>query len=129
MEDDFYATIKLKNGEEIFCKVSPSEEEDRTLLLVSNPIMVSEVSNKMGPIGYRLEPWLKTTEEDLFIIDQRDVLTMTESVDKEMIQMYTTFLTRSKGKFSPPHYKLGRSMGSLGTVSDAKNLLEKLYNQ
>ena len=27
MEDDFYATIKFKNGEEIFAKVSASEEE------------------------------------------------------------------------------------------------------
>ena len=26
IEDDFYATLKLKNGEEIFAKVSASEE-------------------------------------------------------------------------------------------------------
>ena len=34
IEDDFYATLKFKNGEEIFAKVAPTEEEDRTLLLV-----------------------------------------------------------------------------------------------
>ena len=28
IEDDFFATIKLKSGEEIFCKVAPTEEED-----------------------------------------------------------------------------------------------------
>ena len=38
MEDEFYATLKLKTGEEIFCKVCASEEEERTLLLVSHPI-------------------------------------------------------------------------------------------
>ena len=32
MEDDFYATIKLKSGEELFAKVAASEEEDRTIL-------------------------------------------------------------------------------------------------
>ena len=38
MEDDFYATIKFKNGEEIFAKVAVSEEEDRTMLVLSNPV-------------------------------------------------------------------------------------------
>jgi hypothetical protein len=46
IEDDFYATVKLKSGEEIFAKIAASEEEDRTLLLVSNPIIVSEIKGK-----------------------------------------------------------------------------------
>ena len=29
MEEDFYSTIKLKSGEEIFAKVSAVEEEDK----------------------------------------------------------------------------------------------------
>ena len=41
MEDDFYATIKFKNGEEIFAKVAASEEEDRTMLILSNPVMAT----------------------------------------------------------------------------------------
>ena len=65
MEDDFYATLKLKNGEEIFCKVAPSEEEDRTMLLVHHPITVCEVTHKGGIVGYKVEPWLKTSNEDL----------------------------------------------------------------
>ena len=60
IEDDFYATIKFKSGEEIFAKVAASEEIDRTILLVSNPIMVNEVQGKKGVMGYRIEPWLKT---------------------------------------------------------------------
>ena len=39
IEDDFYATVKFKSGEEIFAKVAATEEEDRTMLLVSNPIV------------------------------------------------------------------------------------------
>ena len=46
IEDDFYGTIKFKNGEEIFAKVAASEEETRTFLLVSNPIMVFEVKKR-----------------------------------------------------------------------------------
>ena len=35
MEDDFYATIKFKGGDEIFAKVAATEEDDRTLLILS----------------------------------------------------------------------------------------------
>ena len=48
IEDDFYATIKLKSGEEVFAKVAASEEEDRTMLIVHAPVMVSEVKAKGG---------------------------------------------------------------------------------
>ena len=57
IEDDFYATVKLKSGEEIFAKVAASDEDDRTLLLVTNPVVVSEIKTKTGsPMGYRVEP-------------------------------------------------------------------------
>ena len=46
MEDDFYATLKFKNGEEVFARVAASEEENRTMLIVHNPIMVSEIQGK-----------------------------------------------------------------------------------
>ena len=38
IEDDFYATLKLKSGEELFARVSATDEGDRTLLLVSHPL-------------------------------------------------------------------------------------------
>ena len=59
MEDDFYATIKFKNGEEVFAKVAASEEEDRTMLILSYPVMATEVKAKGGLVGYKVEPWLK----------------------------------------------------------------------
>jgi hypothetical protein len=37
IEEDFYATIKLKTGEEIFAKIAASEEEDRTMLIIQVP--------------------------------------------------------------------------------------------
>ena len=95
MEDDFYATIKFKNGEEIFAKVSASEEEDRTMLVLSNPVMATEVKAKGGLVGYKVEPWLKTTKEDMFIINMADVLTISESNDIHMISMFQQFVQDS----------------------------------
>ena len=50
IEEDFYATIKFKSGEEVFAKVAASEEEDRTMLIVSNPIIVQEIKSRDGKI-------------------------------------------------------------------------------
>ena len=126
IEDDFYATIKFKSGEEIFAKVAASEEIDRTILLVSNPIMVNEVQGKKGVMGYRIEPWLKTTKEDMFMIDLKEVLTMSESSDVEMITMYQRWL-RDTSKTKSDEPKLSREMGYISSVNDAKDILEKLY--
>ena len=125
IEDDFYATVKLKTGEEIFCKAAASEEDDRTMLIVSNPIIVSEIKSRNGTIGYKVEPWLKTTKEDIFILNLEDVLTMTESSDIEMIMMYQNYIRQSTKEGN--HSKINRRMGYLANVNDAKEILEKLY--
>jgi len=126
IEEDFYCTLKLKTGEEVFAKVAASEEEDRTMLIVSNPVIISEIkSNKLGVIGYKFEPWLKTTTEDLFIIKLEDVITMTESSDIEMIIMYRNYLRQSKKEGN--HSKINRRMGYLTNVQDAKEILEKIF--
>ena len=126
IEDDFYATIKFKSGEEVFAKVAASEEENRTMLIVHNPICVSEVKAKAGIVGYKVEPWLKTTREDMFIINMDNVLTLSESSDIEMIRMYQRFV-QDTDKDNRNEPKLSRKMGYISTVHDAKDILEKLY--
>jgi hypothetical protein len=127
IEEDFYATIKLKTGEEIFAKVAASEEEEKTVLIISNPITVSEVKSKSGSIdGYKFEPWLKTTKEDMFVINISDVLTMSESSDIEMIMMYENYI-RNLNRLNSSNSKLNRRMGYISNIKDAKDLLEKLY--
>lgn len=127
MEDDFYSTIKLISGEEIFCKVSACDEGDRILLILSNPIMISKIPNRSGMIAYKIEPWLKTTTDDMFILNMTHVMTMTESSDMEMIMMYQNYI-RQSDKEKKNETKMTRSMGYISNVRDAKEFLEKLYN-
>jgi hypothetical protein len=126
IEDDFYATLKLKTGEEIFAKVAASEEEDKTLLIITNPIIINEIKSRSGTVGYKIEPWLKTTTEDMFIINLDDVLTLSESSDIEIIMMYQSYVRQSV-KDRNNHSKINRRMGYLANVNDAKEILEKLY--
>tara|TARA_B100000131_G_scaffold203921_1_gene196027 strand:- start:89 stop:508 length:420 start_codon:yes stop_codon:yes gene_type:complete len=126
IEDDFYATLKLRSGEELFAKVAASDEDDRVMLLVHNPIIVSEIKTKGNLVGYKVEPWLKTTKEDMFIINLDNVITLSESVDLEMINMYQNFLRDSqRDPFNQP--KMSRRMGYIATVDDARNFLEKIF--
>ena len=128
IDDDFYATLKLKSGEEIFCKIAPTEEENEIMLLVSNPIIVHEVKGRVGIVGYKIEPWLKTTTEDMFLININDVLTMSESNDVEMIAMHQNFVKHNdRNSDGSSKYKLDRKMGYIANINDAKNILEKLY--
>ena len=126
-EDDFYATIKFKSGEEIFALVGYSEEEDRTFLLLESPITIEKIRNRGGVQGFRVEPWLKTSREELFVINMDDVLTISESKDLETIAMHETF-SRQYDDYNQEK-KLNRKMGYISTISEAKKSLEKLYNK
>tara|TARA_A100001037_G_scaffold63081_1_gene55100 strand:- start:139 stop:528 length:390 start_codon:yes stop_codon:yes gene_type:complete len=126
-EDDFYATIKLKSGEEIFALVGYSEEEDRIFLLLESPITIEKIKNRGGIQGFRVEPWLKTSREELFVINMDDVLTISESKDLETIAMHETF-SKQYDDYNQEK-KLNRKMGYISTISEAKKSLEKLYDK
>ena len=128
IEDDFYATLKLKTGEEIFAKIAATEEEDRTMILVSNPVVVNEIKSRSGVVGYKVEPWLKTTTEDMFILNIADILTMSESSDIEMIMMYQDYV-RSSNSDDDNNKQISRRMGRIGNINDAKEILEKLFKK
>ena len=125
IEEDFYATIKLKCGDEIFAKVAASDEGDKIYVVITNPIVLEEIKVRGRMAGYKLEPWLKTSTEDMFILELDDILTMSESSDIEMITNYQDYVRRSN---QTTEMKPTKKMGYISTVSDAKEILEKLYN-
>ena len=128
MEDDFFASVKLISGEEIFSKVSVCEEDDRTLLVLSNPVTLEEVQmKKWGTVGYKVEPWLKTSSDDMFVINFDRVLTISESDNLEIINVYLQYIRDSVLDPSSSRESLNREMGYISSVVDAKEVLEKLY--
>ena len=124
IEEDFYGTIKFKNGEEVYAKVAASDEGDRTMLILSNPIIIEEIKTRGAVHAYKFEPWLKTSREDMFIINMEDVLTISESQDMEMIANYQDYTSRCN---RVNRSKVTNKMGRIGGVEDAKAALEKLF--
>ena len=129
MEDDFYASLKLISGEEVFARIAACEEENRTLLLLHHPVLVSQVKLPGGNVtaGYKVEPWLKTNDEDMMVLDTKNIMTMVECKDTEMILIHQKYVEDSsqEGNLS----RIDRKMGYISSVSDAKKMLEQLYKK
>ena len=129
MSDDFYATLKLKTGEEIIAKVCPCEDGENISLLLSNPCTIAEVKGRSSETsGYQMEPWIKSSSNNMYLIGMEDVMTICENTDIEMIVYYEEWVRKSN-KENYSNGNLNKSMGYLGTTEEAKETLERIYNQ
>ena len=127
MNEEFYASIKLISGEEIFASVTPCEEESRTLLLLDTPVVFETVTMKhMGVSAIKVDPWLTVGDDSTVIIDMSKVITITEVKDEQILCIYQKYL-RDKDRESN-ETRVNEEMGFLSSISDARVSLEKLYN-
>ena len=125
-KEDFHAVLKLVSGEEIFAKVCPCEEEDKTILILENPVQFEHVNiRQTGVQAVRVLPWLKMTDDPVLVMNINNVMTMSEIHDKHMIKVYNKFV-RDKDRTSNKT-DLNPNMGFLSSISDARIFLEKLY--
>lgn len=125
MEEEFYATIKLVTGEELVSKVCYLTEEESFIL--ENPLEVVPVEQTKTSIkvnGFTLVEWIRSTFDQMFIIPKEHVLTITET-DKKIESFYLR--TLKKMNTGLDNNKFSRKMGRLGSVTEAKMFLEKIY--
>jgi hypothetical protein len=125
-EEDFYATIKMVSGEEVFSKVCPCEEKDRIVLILDNPVTMETVTmRQLKMTALKVVPWMKLTDNTMFIVDMSKIITMTEVNDKSIIKIYNKYVKErdrvsNKSELSP-------NMGYVSSIADARISLEKIY--
>ena len=125
-KEEFHAVIKLVSGEEIFAKVCPCEEEDKTILILDCPVTFENiVIRQIGVSAVRINPWLKMSDDPTVVMNMDKVITMTEVHDKHLIKVYNRYL-KEKDQISN-RTDINENMGFLSSVSDARVFLEKLY--
>ena len=124
--DEFVATIKLVTGEEILTKVIVNQDAADETVIIENPLICEEVRSHGAniPLGYKFEPWMKMSEEDVFIIHMTSIITMSEIKEKQVIVTYNEVVKKGFQRGDP---NLTREMGSIGTVKDCRDMIEKLY--
>ena len=125
-KEEFHAVIKLVSGEEIFAKVCPCEEEDKTILILDCPVTFENIIiRQIGVSAVRINPWLKISDDPTVVMNMDKVITMTEVNDKHLIKVYNKYLNE-KDQISN-RTDINENMGFLSSVSDARVFLEKLY--
>ena len=124
--DEFVATVKLVSGEEILTKVIVDYSSEEEQIIIDNPVVCSEVRTPGAnvPMGYKFEPWIKMTEEDVFVLNLDKIITLSEIKDDLVIKTYENII---EGGFKRQHPDLDRSMGYVNDVDSARKIIEKLY--
>jgi hypothetical protein len=131
MEEEFFSTIKLISGEELVAKVCYLEEENQ--LLLENPKKVEPIKQRRnGEMieGFVLVDWIHSTYDNMFVLSMNQILTMSE-LDKRIERYYLSFINRKveekedQGKVNSSEFN--EKMGYLGSVSEMKKTLEKIY--
>jgi hypothetical protein len=126
MNEEFYAVIKLISGEEIFSKVCSFDENDETMLLLDSPIVIEKVfAPKIGASVAKVNPWIKLSEDEMFLISLDKVITITESKDQELIKIFKRY-TKEKNKRNN-RSELTPNMGYVSSITEARLSLEKIY--
>ena len=114
--------------EEIISTVTSCEEDDRTLLLLDNPVMFESVVIRNGGMGaIKVIPWVQAAADTILILDMDKVITMSEVFDKEVVRIYSRYLTDKDRETNESI--ISKDMGYLSRVSDARVFLEKLYKK
>ena len=75
-------------------------------------------------MGYKFEPWIKMTEEDIFVLALDKIITLSEIKDDIVIKTYNNII---EGGFKRQHPDLDRQMGYVNSVARAREIIEKLY--
>ena len=124
--DEFIATVKLCSGEEILTKVIVDYSSEEEQIIIDNPVICQEVRTPGAnvPMGYKFEPWIKMSEEDVFILNLDKIITLSEIKDDLVIKTYNNII---EGGFKRTHPDLDRTMGYINNVDSARKIIEKLY--
>lgn len=131
MEEDFYASVKLVSGEEIFGEVMPSEENGRTVLIISDPVEIETVSMNGSHEGLRMMPWLRSMpNENIVIIPMDRVITVVEAQeDSEVVRYYQKFIFNNLQQGPAEKIKVTKKMGYVISVEKAREHLENIFNK
>ena len=118
---EFLAAIKLVSGEELLSMVTSVHDENGDYLIVENPIEVEEVMLPNKQAGAKVQPWMKFSREEQFVIPKDKIITIVE-VDSEVQVFYHMSLRKLNCDFIPE----GQS-GRISTVEEAREVLEKVF--
>lgn len=129
MGEEFYCILKLVSGEEVLSLIMVDDNDDDPIIILQNPVVMKSIYEK-NSIYIKVKPWMELSDEDIFFIKLDKVITMTETTDKKLINLYQQYLSDddSIDVYKPAgEVKISEQNGYISSVEDARKKLEELY--
>ena len=129
MGEEFYAIIKLVSGEEILSLVLIDDNDGDPVLVLQNPVTMKTYNNQHG-IYLKVKPWMEMSDDDFFIVKLDRIITMTETQDKRILDIYNNYIEDDDSINVYNHsgqVKPSSKMGYLSSVEDARKKLERIF--
>ena len=134
MGEEFHAIIKLISGEEILSSVCIDEDSDEPIILLHHPVVMKMINSPQGSF-IKVRSWIELASDDMFVLRNDKIITMTEVTDKKIIAVYEkyrmdeqddtlNFQQNIHGKV-----QISEDMGYISNVEQARELFENLYRQ
>lgn len=126
--DLFYAILKLVSGEELLAKVCAFIENDEVLVVLDNPITVNFINNpKTKNPMVKVNPWISLTTETTHIINRKNIITMTEVKDEQLVDIHERYVNEMTSTSNSMFGNSIKSTSHVVNINDARKSLEKLY--
>ena len=125
MGEEFYCILKLVSGEEILSLIMVDENDGDPIIILQNPVIVKPLTNSTGESYIKIKPWIEISSDDMFLIKLDKVITMTETTDIKLIQVYEYYLHDNSNESNKP----SPMMGYVSSVEQARKNLENLFKQ
>ena len=119
---EFLAAIKLVSGEELLSMVTSVHDENGDYIIVEKPIEVEEVIMPNKQAGAKVQPWMKFSREEQFVIPKEHIITIVE-VTEEVAIFYHMSLRKLNSDF------ITDAKGKISTVDEARIKLDKIFKK
>ena len=102
--------------------VTSVHDQNGDYLIVENPIEVEEVLLPNKQAGAKVQPWMKFSREEQFVIPKEHIITIVE-VAEEVAIFYHMSLRKLNNDF------ITDAKGKISTVDEARIKLDKIFKQ
>jgi len=127
MGDEFYSIIKMISGEEVLSLVVIDDNDGDPIVVLQNPIIMKMIESRFGT-QIKVKPWIELSEEDFFFVKPEKIITMTETKNEKLIDIYNQYINEEDNdSMSPGKVKPSEDMGYLSSVKEARKNLENIF--
>lgn len=129
MGEEFYCSLKLISGEEVFSLVCVDENDGDPIIILQNPVIM-KIQQFMDKMVVKIKPWMEIPDDDFYFIKLDKIITMTEINDEITIEFYNKYIADEpvKSVETNGEVKITNKMGYISSVDDARKNLEKIFN-